>query len=97
MKFALRLVLALALGALTGACVTNGCPPPAISALPVNVEVPLPVPCAKLAGIAGEPAHVASKLTGKAKHDLELVDQSALELRTWGEGLHAQLKACATP
>lgn len=86
---------ALAL-ALAG-CATDQVPPPAIQIQTVEVKVPVPVPCVEAKDVAPEPAYVASRLTGSAKHDLLIVDQSALELRTWGQGMAAQLKACAAP
>lgn len=72
-------------------------PPPAIEVRTVEVKVPVPVPCVNRSDIAPEPAHVANRLTGQAKHDLLVVDQSALELRTWGQGMAAQLIACSRP
>lgn len=86
---------ALAL-ALAG-CATDRTPPPAIQVKTVEVKVPVPVPCVRREDIPAEPARVASRLTGNAGHDLLIVDQSALELRTWGQGMAAQLIACAQP
>lgn len=71
-------------------------PPPAIEVRTVEVKVPVPVSCVKREDIAPEPPYVASRLTGQAKHDLLVVDESALQLRTWGQALAAQLIACAS-
>ena len=69
--------------------------PPAIAARVVTSEVVVPIPCANVADLPAEPPHVASLLTGMAGHDLLVVDQSALDLRTWGEVLFGKLTRCA--
>ena len=92
-----RTALLLAATAALAGCAGDNTPPPAIQIQTVVEKVPVPVPCVKREDIAPEPGHVAGQLTGKAGHDLLVVDQSALELRTWGEVLQAQLLACSTP
>lgn len=86
---------ALVAFSLTG-CSAATTPPPAVEVHTVVQRVLVPVPCVTDGNIAPEPAHVASRLNGQAGHDLLIVDQSALELRTWGEANTAQLKACVT-
>lgn len=86
------LVLAAALAGCAGHT-----PPPSIEVRTVEVKVPVSVPCVDRKDIAPEPPLVASLLTGYAGHDLLVVDQSALALRTWGQGLAAQLIACSRP
>lgn len=92
----MRWAIAISALALAG-CATDGTPPPAIQVKTVEVRVPVPVPCVDRKDIPAEPARVANRLTGKAGHDLLIVDQSALELRTWGQTMAAQLVACSRP
>ena len=81
--------------ALAGGCACR-VPPPAIRVSTVTVRVPVPVPCIKaVSELPEEPPLVASQLTGRAKHDLLIVDQSALSLRTWGESLRGMLIGCS--
>jgi len=96
-RFILAGLVLLCMGPALGGCTTGRVPPPAIKAEPVVVKVPVAVPCVNEADVAPEPARVANELNGQAGHDLLVVDRSALELRTWGQGLAAQLKACAKP
>jgi hypothetical protein len=86
----------LCAAALSG-CMGSNTPPPAVEVRTVVEKVIVPVPCVTASDIAPEPPHVANQLTGQAGHDLLIVDQSALDLRTWGEANAAQLKACAGP
>lgn len=81
-------------------CVISGCsapktPPPAIEVRTVETKVPVPVPCLAKADIPAEPEHVADRLTGDARRDLDIVSASAIRLRVWGEALHAALVACS--
>jgi len=85
----------LAVGSALTGCASDNTPPPAIEVHTVVQKVPVVVPCVRPEDIAPEPEHVAGKLNGQAGHDLLIVDQSALDLRTWGEANTAQLKACA--
>ena len=85
----------LAVGSALTGCASDNAPPPAVEVHTVVEKVPVVVPCVRPEDIAPEPEHVASKLNGQAGHDLLIVDQSALDLRTWGEANTAQLKACA--
>ena len=87
--------LFLCAAALSG-CMGSDTPPPAVEVHTVVEKVLVPVPCVTASNIAPEPAHVANQLTGQAGHDLLIVDQSSLDLRTWGEANTAQLKACVT-
>ena len=59
------------------------------------VKVPTPAPCVPLSDILPEPEQVGSRLTGNAAADLAIVAASALDLRAWGQGMAADLKACA--
>ena len=85
----------LAAGTALVGCSAAVTPPPAVEVHTVVERVPVAVPCVNASDIAPEPPHVANQLTGKAGHDLLVVDQSALDLRTWGEHNTAQLIACA--
>lgn len=60
-----------------------------------TVQVPVPQPCLTIDAIPTEPPRVADSLTGNAAADLPLVAASALELRAWGQEMHAALTACA--
>ena len=59
------------------------------------VRVPTPAPCVPADQIPPEPEQVGSRLTGNAAADLAIVAASALDLRAWGQGMAADLKACA--
>ena len=85
----IRIALAVALALTLSACAGDDTPPAACPPPPPPAKVIVPVACVARANITPEPAHVANRLTGQAGHDLEVVDSSALELRTWGEGLYA--------
>lgn len=78
---------------LVAGCAGKVAPP--VMGPPTEVKVLVRQPCTKRADIPSAPPHVASQLNGQAAHDLLIVDQSALELRTWGESLAAMLTACA--
>lgn len=74
-----------------GACQTAGSGPARI------VEVPTPVPCINPSDIPPEPKQVGEQFNGDAKHDLEILAPSALELRKWGQELRALIvPACTT-
>ena len=42
-----------------------------------------------------EPPRVGKNLTGQAQEDLKIVAGSAVELRSWGEGLLGVLQGCS--
>jgi hypothetical protein len=77
-------------------CASDQCPPPAQVPVVVPQKVIVTAPCVNRSDIAPEPPHVANQLTGQSGHDLLVVDQSALALRTWGESLSGQLVACSS-
>ena len=53
------------------------------------------VPCvAKDQALPAEPERVGSKLTGQAQEDFKIVAGSAVELRTYGQGLRTILEGC---
>lgn len=60
-----------------------------------EVPVPTPVTCVDPNRIPNEPPRVAQRLTGNARRDLEIVAQSAQELRLWGQEMHSLLELCA--
>ena len=59
-----------------------------------EVAVPTPVTCVDPARIPAEPPRVARRLTGNARRDLEIVAESAQDLRAWGEEMRALLEMC---
>lgn len=77
------------------ACSITKLPPSAVELHAVRVEIPVPMPCLRADQIPAEPERIASKLTGDAAHDLDLVSASALRLRSWGQRMMAALEACA--
>lgn len=87
-----KLILALGLLFL-GAC--QAVPPPTIQVKPVVEKVLVPIPCINAGDLLPEPPHVASQLNGMAGHDLLIVDQSALDLRAWGEDTYGKLTRCS--
>jgi hypothetical protein len=64
---------------------------------PVIVEKPVAVACVDKSKVPAEPAKVAGDLNGQARHDLDVVSASALELRTWGRKLYALVQPCTKP
>ena len=58
------------------------------------VPVPTPVTCVDRNRIPAEPPRVARRLTGNAKTDLEIVAESAKNLRAWGQEMRALLEQC---
>ena len=58
------------------------------------VSVPTPVTCVDRNRIPAEPPRVARRLTGNAKTDLEIVAESAKNLRAWGQEMRALLEHC---
>jgi hypothetical protein len=44
-----------------------------------------------------EPPRVGDKLTGQAQDDFKIAAGSAVELRSWGEGLFSVLDGCKEP
>jgi hypothetical protein len=59
-----------------------------------EVPVPTPVTCVDPNAIPGEPPRVARRLTGNARRDLEIVAESAQDLRVWGQELRSLLERC---
>jgi len=88
-------LMILALCATLAACGTDGCPPPTPQIKPVEVDKIVATPCVDKGSIANEPIFDRSRLTHKAKHDILIVSDEEMKLRTWGEGMHAQLIGCA--
>lgn len=80
--------------ALSG-CTKPDLPPPGIELRTITVEKPVAVACVKASDLPAEPPKIASKLTGDARRDLDLVSASAIRLRAYGAELRAMLKACA--
>lgn len=88
-------IVGLVLIGMLAACSTAKTPPPAVEVRTVTKTIPVPVPCLAKADIPAEPEHVADRLTGDARHDLDIVAASAIRLRLWGQAMHAALVACA--
>ncbi len=65
-------------------------PAPAIREVPV----PTPVTCVNRNQIPAEPPRVASRFTGNAKRDLEILAENAQALRAWGRQMRALLEPC---
>lgn len=59
-----------------------------------EVAVPTPVTCVDPRAIPPEPPRVARRLTGNARRDLEIVAESAQDLRAWGVEMRALLEMC---
>jgi len=59
-----------------------------------EVQVISPVKCVDPSAIPSEPARVASRLNGNARHDLEIVAASAQALRSWGQEMRGLLEQC---
>ena len=59
-----------------------------------EVPVPTPVTCVDPNAIPAEPARVARRLTGTAQRDLEIVAESAQDLRAWGPEMRSLLEQC---
>jgi len=59
-----------------------------------EVQVPVPVPCAKAEQIPPEPGKVGDQLTGNPVTDAMILAESALELRKWGGELEALVNGC---
>lgn len=59
-----------------------------------EVPVPTPVTCVDPNAIPAEPPHVARRLTGNARRDLEIVAESAKDLRAWGQEMRSLLEKC---
>lgn len=59
-----------------------------------EVPVPTPVTCVDPNAIPPEPPRVARRLTGNARRDLEIVAESAQDLRAWGEEMRSLLEMC---
>ena len=79
-------------------CVALGACQSAGSGVDVRtVEVPTPVACVDPADIPQEPEQVGDQFNGDAKHDLQILAPSALELRKWGRELRALIvPGCTT-
>jgi len=59
-----------------------------------EVPVPTPVTCVDPNAIPAEPPRVARRLTGHARRDLEIVAESAQDLRAWGQKMRSLLERC---
>jgi hypothetical protein len=59
-----------------------------------EVPVPTPVTCIDPGAIPPEPPRVARRLTGNARRDLEIVAESAQDLRAWGRDMRTLLERC---
>jgi len=59
-----------------------------------EVPVPTPVACVNPAQIPEEPARVAQRFNGNARHDLEILARNAQDLRSWGQQLRSLLDPC---
>ena len=59
-----------------------------------HVPVPTPVTCVDQRAIPPEPPRVARRLTGNARRDLEIVAESAQDLRAWGLKMRGLLEQC---
>ena len=59
-----------------------------------EVAVPTPVTCVDPTAIPAEPPRVARRFTGNARRDLEIVAESAQDLRAWGQELRSLLERC---
>lgn len=59
-----------------------------------EVLVPTPVTCVDPRRIPPEPARVAQRFNGNARHDLEILAENAQELREWGQEMRTLLEAC---
>ena len=59
-----------------------------------EVSVPTPVTCVDPNAIPAEPPRVAQRLTGNARRDLEIVADSAQDLRAWGTQMRTLLEMC---
>jgi hypothetical protein len=59
-----------------------------------EVSVPTPVTCVDPNAIPAEPPRVARRFTGNARRDLEIVAESAQDLRAWGQELRSLLERC---
>lgn len=67
---------------------------PAVRVETVEVKVPVPVACIDADDIPPEPPRISEQLNGNAGHDLDIVAQSALELRSALRKTRALLLAC---
>ena len=77
--------------ALAGPILLAGCGPTG----PKIEKVPVPIPCVPASAIPAEPAFDRSTLNGNAVHDLDLVTAWALQLKDWGDRMHAALVSCS--
>lgn len=57
-------------------------------------EVPVPVTCVDPQRIPEEPPRVAQRFNGNARHDLEILAESAQQLRAWGQEMRGLLELC---
>ena len=62
-----------------------------------EVPVPTPVTCVDRNAIPAEPPRVAQRFTGNARRDLEILAESAQDLREWGQEMRALLEMCVGP
>ena len=59
-----------------------------------EVLVPTPVTCVDPRRIPAEPARVAQRFNGNARHDLEILAENAQDLREWGKEMRTLLEMC---
>jgi hypothetical protein len=59
-----------------------------------EVPVPTPVTCVDPNAIPAEPPRVASRFTGNARRDLEILAANAQALRKWGQEMRSLLEMC---
>jgi hypothetical protein len=57
-------------------------------------EVQVPVTCVDPQRIPEEPPRVAQRFNGNARHDLEILAESAQQLRAWGQEMRGLLELC---
>lgn len=78
---------------LAGCAATPKPCPPSVPQIQVQKEpVPVPVACLNPADVPSEPS--ATKLTGDARNDADLLGAKVSDLRLWGRQLVAMMTPC---